>query len=71
MNIPCAVSGLMYASLPLLIAPIVVGNIRFMGRALDQSDSPHFGQEILLEEITESSSSPLSESGFSCNPSIR
>ena len=44
MNMPCAVSGLKYATLPLLMAPIEVLNIRFIGTHSDQTSFPQVGQ---------------------------
>ncbi len=71
MNMPCAVSGLRNASRPPLIAPMVVGNIRFIGLAGLHPNSPQFGHATLFSEIILSISSPEMESGFGCKSSIR
>ena len=46
MNMPCAVSGRRYATLPLPMAPMLVLNMRFIGAHGSQSESPQPGHWI-------------------------
>ena len=64
MNIPCAVSGLMYALRPPFIAPICVLNIRSIVLTSDHLDSLHVGHSIPADKIA-TSSSGARESVFS------
>ena len=70
MNIPCAVSGRMYAVRPELIAPILVENIRFIGLAAVQAASEQDGHSI-PDARSPSTASAASESAFGCKCSTK
>ena len=61
----------MYAFLPILLAPIVVENIRFNGSAKSQSDFLQEGQDTLFDFNSLSRDLASNESGLGWNPSKR
>ena len=70
MNMPCAVSGLIYAVRPPPIAPICVLNIRFIALTSDHLDCLQVGHSTPCDNSAITSSGD-SESGFSCLPSTK